>query len=75
LDVELDAGRHRIDLVRGGGSLAPGDGQPSRVSLIVLEPMWQSAAPRSAVVSAEQLRSSCGRPVDWVEVVADGASG
>ena len=75
LDVELDAGRHRIDLVRGGGSLAPGDGQPSRVSLIVLEPMWQSAAPRSAVVSAEQLRSNCGRPVDWVEVVADGASG
>jgi hypothetical protein len=70
VSVRLAAGRHRIDLVRPGGSLEPGNGGPARVGLIVLEPAWPGSEPRRELVSTDRWRSLCRQPLDWVEVVA-----
>ncbi len=70
VSVRLEPGRHRIDLLRPGGSLKPGNGGPARVGLIVLEPAWPGSQPRREIVSADQWRSLCRKPLDWVEVVA-----
>ncbi len=69
-DVELTAGRHVIHLYRGGGSLAPGNGTPSRLTSIVLEPERVPAeAARVRTVPLSDWRSLCGRRVDWVEAI------
>jgi len=68
-DVRLSAGRHVLTLERGGGGLAPGDGGPSRLSAIVLEP-YRAGPPTVLEVSSDDWRRLCGRRVDWIEAVA-----
>ena len=67
MDVQLTAGRHRFTIERGGGSPAPGDGTPSRIVALVLEP--KTSEPQVQTLSASRSRELCGRRVDWIEVV------
>jgi hypothetical protein len=70
LEVDLSAGGHTVRLERGGRGLAPGDGTPSRVLAIMLEP--RPAARDEQVVRtrpAASWRRLCNRPVDWIEAV------
>jgi hypothetical protein len=65
----IAAGRHRIELLRPGGSLAPGDAYSGVLGPVVLEPLQPE---RVASVPPSQARSLCGRPLDWVERVVPG---
>jgi hypothetical protein len=66
--AELNRGRHIVTLLRGGGSLAPGDGVIELLGPILL-------APRTAhengveYVEPKAATSLCGRWLDWLEVV------
>jgi hypothetical protein len=67
--LSLSSGKHVITLVRGGGSLHPGNGGEIRsLGPVVLEPL---AARRRTVdfVRARDAASLCGRELDWVEAV------
>ena len=66
--VRLEAGRHRAELVRGGGTLAPGNGDGRRIiGPLALRP---ARAPSSVVeLAPERWRSLCGRPLAWVEAI------
>ncbi len=66
--VSLSAGVHRLQLVKGGGSLRPGDKASTLIDGGLLVPV---AAEREALASAppSAWRSLCGRWLDWVEVV------
>ena len=68
-EVTLAAGEHRLELRRPHGSLAPGNGYDGEFGPLVLDPVQPErlvrVAPRRA---AAQL---CGRPLDWIERVAD----
>ncbi|MDP1850209.1 MAG: Plug domain-containing protein [Solirubrobacteraceae bacterium] len=67
-DVTVAAGRHRLELVRGGGSLAPGDGYQGEIGPLALVPAAGAAAyVRVAPADAGRL---CGTPLDWVERVS-----
>jgi hypothetical protein len=69
-DLQLGVGVHSFALVYPHASLAPGSGESGFTSLsaIVLEP----SAPASEMVSvsARGARNLCGRPLDWIEIVA-----
>jgi hypothetical protein len=68
-DLDLTAGKHHIEIVRGGGSLQPGDGQDEVYDTVFLAP----AAPvRFVTTSRSSARSLCGRHLDWIEVVSSG---
>ncbi len=64
--VRLERGRHRIEVGRGGGGLAPGDGAPSTLGAVALV---ADGEPRLVSVEPENIRRLCGRPLDWVELV------
>jgi hypothetical protein len=66
--IHLDAGEHTVEVVRGGGTLAPGNGAGGTVGPFALTP----ASPRPEgvrYVTPDDYRSVCGRSVDWIEVV------
>ena len=69
LSVDLEQGRHRLTISRGGGSLAPGDGTPSKLVGVVFEP----AEPPPRRPRCKRARLSLARAmqprVDWVEAV------
>jgi hypothetical protein len=65
--VELDAGRHELQLSRPGGSLAPGDGYRGELGPLVLEPL--NAEPRLEEVAPARARDLCGRSWDWIELI------
>jgi hypothetical protein len=70
--VQVDAGRHRVALVRGGGTLEPGNGDGRRVvGPLVLRPAAAPSAVRE--LPPEDWRRLCGRAFAWVEAV-DGKS-
>jgi hypothetical protein len=66
--VSLSPGKHKLTLIRGGGSLRPGDKASTVIDGAILEPL---GAEREAVVSAapSAWHSLCGRWLDWIEVV------
>jgi hypothetical protein len=66
--VELDRGRHVVTLLRGGGSLEPGDGVLEQLGPIVLVRRVPNAY-AIHYVRASKAASICGRRLDWVEVV------
>jgi hypothetical protein len=66
-DVTLAPGRHRLEIVRGGGSLEPGNGQDEVYDTVFLAPV---AVARIVALPARQARSLCGRHLDWVEAVS-----
>jgi hypothetical protein len=70
--VKVSAGAHPLDIFRGGGGLAPGDGgtgndggkgEIGHVELVAEQPERLSAVPLSA------WRRLCGVQADWVELV------
>lgn len=70
LSVDLEQGPQRLTLSRGGGGLAPGDGTPSKLVGVVLEPAEASSeAPEVQTMPASQWRELCNREVDWIEAV------
>jgi hypothetical protein len=68
--VTLEGGEHTVDVVVGGGSLAPGDGGIDRlVGPVALTPAGDPTNVPVQTVPADQWRSLCGRSLDWAEVV------
>lgn len=65
-EVRLAAGRHRIELVRGGGTLRPGDADPTTLSVVALEPVADDAMPLRTLALADW-RTLCGGRFDWLE--------
>ena len=70
-EVTLPAGRHRLEIVRPGGSLAPGDAYGGQIGPLALQPARPERLIRVAPGDADRL---CGRPLDWIEVVRRGAA-
>ena len=66
--VTIEPGRRRIAVRRLGGSWRPGNGNPSRIELIVLQPVGD---PRVVDVAPSRWREVCDTTVDWVEAVRD----
>jgi hypothetical protein len=60
-------GKHDLKLIRGGGSLRPGDKASTVIDGGLLEPV---AAERESVASVapSAWHTLCGRRLDWVEV-------
>jgi hypothetical protein len=70
-DIELSPGVHTVALTYPRANLTPGSGDDINTLLtsIVLEPM-QYPSTKLLTVPPADARSLCGRPLDWVEVVA-----
>lgn len=67
--VRLTAGRHRVELVRGGGSLGPGNGDgPRRLGPLALIPVQR--APGLVRVPPSRWRELCGPRLIWTEAVS-----
>jgi hypothetical protein len=66
--LPLEAGRHKVELVRGGGTLAPGNGDGRRIlGPLVLRPTGGSS--RVSALPPRRWRSLCGRTLAWAEVI------
>jgi hypothetical protein len=61
----LSAGRHRLEIFRGGGSLAPGNGQDEVYDTVFLAP---EVPERIVSLPAASAGAVCGRHLDWLEV-------
>jgi len=66
--VEVPRGRHEIELRRGGGSLAPGDGYKGVLGPLVFQPVFPTES-LVWVKPGEIRRRVCGRDLDWMELV------
>lgn len=66
-DLELTAGRHELDLVRGGADLAPDDSGSSNIDGVVFEPEAPYEQPVLRLPAAGW-RSVCGTSLDWMEI-------
>jgi hypothetical protein len=65
--IDVAAGAHTIDLVRGGGDLRPGNGDANRwLGPVVLDP---TDPRRLETMPAAGWRSLCGRRLDWIEAI------
>lgn len=74
--VELSAGAHVAEVVRGGGSLLPGsgndiadDGSKTRTLPLTLEPVAPGGPVRFVTASAGDRACRGGMALDWIEVV------
>ena len=65
-DIALAAGRHTVQIVRGGGDLAPGNRQDEVYDTVFLSPEVPETLVRRSRAQAGTL---CGRHLDWVELV------
>jgi hypothetical protein len=66
-EVELSGGRHSVEMTRGGGSLAPGDGFAGQLGPVGFERL----APESMqTIEPRDAGRLCGKRVDWVERVS-----
>jgi hypothetical protein len=64
--VSLSAGSHRLELVRPGGWISPGNGYLGELGPLALEPL----EPRPLVeVPARRADELCGKRWDWIELV------
>ena len=61
----LAAGRHRLEIVRGGGNLKPGNGQDEVYDTVFVAP---DVPVRLVSMPPSLARSLCGRHLDWIEV-------
>ena len=66
-NVQLTAGRHRLEIVRGGGNLKPGNGQDEVYDTVFVNP---DVPVRLVSLPLSLRRSLCGRHLDWIEVVS-----
>ena len=65
--VSLRPGSHELELRRGGGSAAPGDGYSGELGPLVLERI--GPRPLVSVRPRDAERRLCGREWDWIERV------
>jgi hypothetical protein len=70
LAAMLSAGPHRLTVVRGGSTLAPGDGGSAVLASIFLTRAAYDPQRALRAVAVDRWRSLCGRPYAWVELVA-----
>jgi hypothetical protein len=70
--LALSAGLHRVEVVRPGGSLGPGDAYAAPIGPVALEPLKPE---RLVSVAPGDARSLCFRKLDWVERVSGRVSG
>ena len=70
VDVRLERGRHRVALVRGGGTLGPGNGAYTQLDAVVLTPGGTDERESLISVAPKEYRKLCDRPADWIEAVA-----
>ncbi|MEJ7893771.1 MAG: hypothetical protein WKF94_14150 [Solirubrobacteraceae bacterium] len=69
--VSLEAGRHDVELVHGGGGFEPGNGGRNRlIGPVYFTPAADPAGGEVAYVEPADWRSVCGEHADWVEAVA-----
>jgi hypothetical protein len=70
-DLYLSHGVHTVVLTYPRPDLTPGSGSELLTSLaaIVLQPL-ESTPSQLLTVGARQAKSLCGRPLDWLEIVA-----
>jgi hypothetical protein len=67
--ARLSAGGHRVQLLEGGPSLAPGTGgPPPPLGPLVLSPA-DAASPRIVQVPAARAEQLCGQRLDWLEAL------
>jgi hypothetical protein len=66
--VALQPGPHELELRRGGGSAAPGDGYSGELGPLVLERV--GPRPLVSVRPKDAERRLCGRQWDWIERIA-----
>jgi hypothetical protein len=67
-EVRLGAGRHSVEVLRGGGRLATGDGYAGELGPVALERAGEERL--VTVQPADAERALCGRRWDWIERVA-----
>jgi hypothetical protein len=67
-EARLAAGRHRVEVVRGGGRLASGDGFAGELGPVALERVGEERL--VTVQPADAERALCGRRWDWIERVS-----
>jgi len=66
-DLYVSAGKHLLQLVRGGGDLRPDDNGSTAIDGVILEPVGAEAEPVGSIAPA-QWRTLCGRSLDWLEL-------
>lgn len=66
--TQLTAGRNTIQIDRGGGSLAPGNGAGGAVGPVALTPAGGLRRPVRQL-DPRDYRELCGKQVDWIEAV------
>jgi hypothetical protein len=66
--VQIGAGRHTVQIVRGGGDLHPGNGAANALGRVVFSSP-QSMARQVTMLPPARWRQLCGRRLDWIEVV------
>jgi hypothetical protein len=64
--VSVPAGRHVVEMRRGGGGPAPGDGYVGALGPLAFEPLGQS---EWIHVKPAEWRQLCGATYDWIEIV------
>jgi hypothetical protein len=69
LRAPLAAGPHRLSVVRGGLSLAPGDGGAAVLDAIFLAPAAVPARQLVRVAPGGDWRTLCGHAYAWIELV------
>ena len=67
--VELAPGDHPVELLRGGGSPAPGNGGTNRLLGPVALTAPDPTGGEVQTIPASRWRSLCTRSVDWIEAV------
>jgi hypothetical protein len=72
--VHLSAGVHRLELQRGGASLAPGDGGAAVLNSVLLTPAAHRS-PTLRVARAAEWHALCGGRYQWAESSAATLSG
>jgi hypothetical protein len=65
--LTLEPGRHRLEIVRGGGSLKPGNGQDEVYDTVFVAP---DAPERLLTIRASRAGGMCGRHLDWIEAIS-----
>jgi hypothetical protein len=73
--LSLSAGVHTVTITYPSAGLGPGSGDNQYTTLdeIAFQPL-QSPVTEMLRVAPRQARALCGRPLDWIEVVAPSAS-
>jgi hypothetical protein len=72
-DVFLTRGVHTFVFTYPHSDLTPGSGENEFTSLAAIALVPQSPASELITVAPQQATSLCGRPLDWIEIVAPGA--